>query len=130
MKPLAHASGDPAQILARAIENDRVHSGYLLTGAGPETSSTALAFVRALVCERGSGIACEACGNCRKSNDQSAAGGAATAIVIDGKGKRGPTYRHVADHPDLLWVERGRDDTRITVGQIRDLQSARVSASR
>ena len=124
MKPLAHASGDPAQILARAIENDRVHSGYLLTGAGPETSSTALAFVRALVCERGSGIPCEACGSCRKSNAESAAGGAATPIVIDGKGKRGPTYRHVADHPDLLWVERGRDDTRITVGQIRDLQSA------
>ncbi len=124
MKPLAPASGDPAQILARAIENDRVHSGYLLTGAGPATSSTALAFVRALVCERGSGIACEACGSCRKSNHESGAGGAATTIVIDGKGKRGPTYRHVADHPDLLWVERGRDDTRITVGQIRDLQSA------
>ena len=124
MKPLAHASGDPAQILARAIENDRVHSGYLLTGAGPETSSTALAFVRALVCEQGSGIACEACGSCRKSNRESAAAGAATTIVIDGKGKRGPTYRHVSDHPDLLWVERGRDDTRITVGQIRDLQSA------
>ncbi len=124
MKPLAHSSSDPAQILARTIENNRVHSGYLLTGAGPATSSTALAFVRALVCERGSGIACEACGSCRKSNAGSAAGGAATAIVIDGKGKRGPTYRHVADHPDLLWVERGRDDTRITVGQIRDLQSA------
>lgn len=124
MTTLAHASGDPAQILARSIENDRVHSGYLLTGGGPETSSTALAFVRALVCEQRSGTACEACGSCRKSRDESTDGGAASRVVVDGKGKRGPTYRHVADHPDLLWVERGRDDTRISVGQIRDLQSA------
>lgn len=124
METVAQPSSDPAQILARSIENDRVHSGYLLTGAGPETTSAALAFVRALVCERGSGIACEACNSCRISRDESLSGGASPVIVVDGKGKRGPTYRHVADHPDLLWVERGRDDTRITVGQIRDLQSA------
>jgi DNA polymerase-3 subunit delta' len=115
-------AGDPAPLLARAIANDRVHSGYLLTGDAEATRATALGFVRALVCETGSGIACERCTACRRSTE--ASGAAATPIVLDGKGKRGPFYRHVGDHADLLFVERGRDDTRITIGQIRELQSA------
>ena len=45
-------------------------------------------------------------------------------IVLDGKGKRGPTHRHIGDHPDLLWVERGAEDTRITIGQVREIQAA------
>lgn len=124
MKIPAPEAGEPGLMLARAIENERVHSGYLLTGGKMGTSAAALAFVRALVCESGAGSACEVCGSCRKSRGESASGGAATPIVLDGKGKRGPTYRHVGDHPDLLYVARGPDDTRITVGQIRDLQGA------
>jgi DNA polymerase III delta prime subunit len=29
----------------------------------------------------------------------------------------------VGDHPDLLWVERGAEDTRVRIGQIRALQA-------
>lgn len=124
MQHFAPEGGDAGLLLARAIENDRVHSGYLLTGPNRAGARVALGFVRALVCESGSGSACEACGSCRKSQEAAGAEGAASGIVLDGKGKRGPTYRHVGDHPDLLYVARGADDTRITIGQIRDLQGA------
>jgi hypothetical protein len=120
---------EPAEILARAIPNDRVHSGYLLTGAPAATTAAALAFVRALVCEEGRGRACETCHACHSSRiggpAQGEAGAAgASPIALDGDGKRGPTYRHVGDHPALFWVARGHDDTRIKIGQIRALQSA------
>jgi DNA polymerase III delta prime subunit len=118
MQTTAHGETDPTEILRRSIENDRVHSSYLLTGTGDPATAAALAFARALVCHAKTGIACEACPACHKSlaGDET--------IAIDGKGKRGPTYRHVGDHPDLLWVERGADDTRVTIGQIRDVQAA------
>jgi DNA polymerase-3 subunit delta' len=45
-------------------------------------------------------------------------------VPLDGTGKSGPLYRHVGDHPDLFWVERGRDDTRVRIGQIRAVQQA------
>ncbi|MBY0401871.1 hypothetical protein K2X89_16380 [Myxococcota bacterium] len=126
---------DPALILARAIPSDRVHSGYLLTGAPAPTTAAALAFLRALVCEEAGGTACERCAACRSSRVSGSVGrgvggiaganeGVAAPIALDGDGKRGPTYRHVGDHPALFWVARGDDDTRIKIAQIRDLQSA------
>jgi DNA polymerase III delta prime subunit len=124
MKDAAHGEleenreRDPGEILRRSIENDRVHSAYLLTGSGEVPVATALGFARALVCRDATGTACEACEGCQRS----AAG--EDEVSIDGKGKRGPTYRHIGDHPDLLWVERGSDDTRVTIGQIRDVQAA------
>ena len=39
MEPFRPDGADPAEILARAIPNDRVHSGYLLTGALPATTA-------------------------------------------------------------------------------------------
>jgi hypothetical protein len=45
-------------------------------------------------------------------------------VALDGTGKAGPLYRHVGDHPDLLWIERGRDDTRVRIAQIRAAQQA------
>lgn len=33
-------------------------------------------------------------------------------------------FRHIGDHPDLFWVERGVDDTRVRIGQVRAVQSA------
>lgn len=45
-------------------------------------------------------------------------------IALDGTGKSGPLYRHIGDHPDLLWVERGREDTRVRIDQIRAVQQA------
>jgi hypothetical protein len=45
-------------------------------------------------------------------------------LPLDGTGKKGPLLRHIGDHPDLLWVERGADDTRVRIGQVRALQHA------
>jgi DNA polymerase III delta prime subunit len=117
------ATGDPQQFLHRSLESGRIHSAYLLSGPAEESRATALAFVRGLVC---SGLApgpCEDCPGCTRSAP-------GEQIAIDGTGKRGPLYRHVGDHPDLLWVERGGDDTRVRIGQIRAVHSAlRLGAS-
>jgi DNA polymerase III delta prime subunit len=45
-------------------------------------------------------------------------------IALDGTGRSGPLLRHVGDHADLFWVERGEADTRVRIGQVRALQSA------
>jgi hypothetical protein len=102
-------------LLERALASGRLHSGYLFSGPREATRATALAFARASVCERGG--ACEACSGCRRS-------GPREEIAIDGTGKRGPLFRQIGDHPDLFWVERGEEDTRVRIGQIRALQSA------
>jgi DNA polymerase-3 subunit delta' len=104
-------------VLCRSLESGRVHSAYLLSGPPDTTRAAALRFVRALVCESGGGRPCDACNGCRRS-------GAASDITIDGTGKSGPLLRHVGDHADLLWVERGPDDTRVRIGQIRAVQQA------
>lgn len=114
----AHGEKQPGEILARSIANGRIHSAYLLTGSGERPAEEALAFARALVCRAATGFACEECHSCQRSAPGE------NEVVIDGKGKRGPTYRHIGDHPDLVWVERGSDDTRVTIGQIRDVQAA------
>lgn len=104
-------------LLRRSLESGRVHSAYLLSGPGRAPREAALAFVRAIVCE-GDGIeACEACSACARSAPRE-------PVAIDGAGKKGPLYRHVGDHPDLLWLERGTDDTRVRIGQVRALQHA------
>jgi DNA polymerase III delta prime subunit len=46
------------------------------------------------------------------------------AIEIDGTGKKGPLFRHIGDHPDLYWIDRGIDGTRVRISQIRALQGA------
>ncbi len=76
----------------------------------------ALDFVRALVCQQAGGP-CEECIDCRRSSPRQ-------PIAIDGKGRKGPLLRHVGDHADLFWVERGESDTRVRIGQIRALQGA------
>lgn len=113
------SSPDPDAILARAVEGDRVHSAYLLSGPGEAPREAALAFVRALGCQAPrAGRACEACRACRRSRP------AEEPLPLDGTGKKGPLLRHVGDHPELLWVERGPDDTRVRIGQVRALQAA------
>ena len=77
---------------------------------------TALDFVRALVCQQPDGP-CEECIDCRRSSPRE-------PIALDGTGKTGPLLRHVGDHADLFWVERGESDTRVRIGQIRALQNA------
>lgn len=115
---MSEAHADPTALLARGLASGRIHSGYLLSGPGEAPRESALAFARALVCEAPAGARpCEACGACRRSAP-------GEPIALDGAGKKGPLLRHVGDHPDLYWVERGAEDTRVRIGQIRSLQAA------
>lgn len=109
---------DPAALLWKSLESDRVHSAYLLAGPGEAPREAALRFVRGLVCEGAGTRPCEACSGCRRTlgNPES------EPIVLDGNGRKGPLYRHVGDHPDVVWVERGADDTRVRIGQVRAVQ--------
>jgi DNA polymerase III delta prime subunit len=108
----------PRESLARSLASERIHSAYLLTGPGEAPRAAAAWFARAIACT-GAPVArpCEACPACRRSTLRE-------AVPLDGTGKSGPLYRHVGDHPDLLWVERGRDDTRVRIAQIRAVQHA------
>jgi DNA polymerase-3 subunit delta' len=113
---MSTASSDSPNLLRRSLESGRIHSAYLLSGPGSAPRDAALDFVRALVCQQPVGP-CEACIDCRRSNPRE-------PIALDGTGRSGPLLRHVGDHADLFWVERGEGDTRVRIGQIRALQSA------
>lgn len=103
--------------LARQLASGRVHSGYLLSGPGEAPRQAALWLARAIACEGAGERPCEACRSCRRSAGRE-------EIALDGAGKDGPLLRHVGDHPDLLFVERGRGDTRVRIAQVRALQAA------
>ena len=114
---MTNPADQTAGLLQRSLESGRIHSSYLLSGAGPEARQAALDFVRGLVCNGAAPQPCDACPSCHRSQ-------ATAEIAIDGTGKKGPLFRHVGDHPDLLWIERGPSDTRVRIGQIRALQHA------
>jgi len=103
--------------LLGALRAGRVHGAYLFAGPGDSPRRTAQWFVRALGCsgDPAGELPCEACAACRRSR-------AGEPVRLDGDGKSGPLYRHVGEHPDLLWVERGDEKTRITIKQVRALQ--------
>ena len=113
----ASYSAVPDGLLRRSLVSGRIHSAYLLAGPGRVPRDAAHTFVRALVCQGAGERPCGACLSCQRSETHE-------EVVIDGAGKRGPLYRHVGDHPDLLWLERGPDDTRVRIGQVRALQHA------
>lgn len=104
-------------LLDRSLESGRVHSAYLIAGPGDAPREAALRFARACVCSAGKAAPCEDCDACRRSTSDE-------EIELDGTGKKGPLYRHIGDHADLLWTERGPDDTRVRIGQIRAIQHA------
>src|SRR6266850_2868142 len=107
-------------LFERALASGRLHSAYLISGPREAARDAALAFARASVCARGT--VCGECDGCRRS-------GPREEIAIDGTGHSGPLFRRIGDHPDLFWVERGGEDTRVRIGQIRALQHAlRLSA--
>lgn len=112
------ASADPARLLFRALESGRVHSAYLVSGPEDEARELALRFARARVCSGPDGQRpCESCLACRRSAPRE-------EPPLDGSGRSGPLYRHIGDHPDLFFVARGAEDTRVRIGQIRALQAA------
>jgi DNA polymerase III delta prime subunit len=110
------ASSESPSLLRRSLESGRIHSAYLLSGTGSPPRDAALDFVRALVCQQPNGP-CDECIDCRRSSP-------GEPIVLDGTGRKGPLLRHVGDHADLFWIERGDGDTRVSIGQIRALQGA------
>jgi DNA polymerase III delta prime subunit len=110
------ASSESPSLLRRSLESGRIHSAYLLSGPGSAPRDTALDFVRALVCQQAGGP-CEECIDCRRSSPRE-------PIALDGTGRSGPLLRHVGDHADLFWIERGDGNTRVTIDQIRALQGA------
>jgi DNA polymerase III delta prime subunit len=114
---MSEESRDPSQGLRESVAQGRIHGAYLFSGAGDRPREAALEFVRALACVGASGTACEECPACRRSRP-------GEPVEIDGSGKSGPLLRHVGDHPDLVWVERGAGDTRVRIGQVRALQQA------
>lgn len=109
-------SADARELLDRALESGRLHSAYLISGPAEPARQAALDFARGAACQ-GSPRPCEKCASCRRSSPRE-------LIEIDGTGKKGPLLRHVGDHADLFWIERGSGDTRVRIGQIRALQQA------
>lgn len=123
------APQEPDDLLKRVLAEGRIHSAFLLTGAGERPLAAALEFVRGVVCRGEGARPCGSCRDCLASvevQDED-------KIALDGKGKSGPCFRHIGDHPDLYWIERGtagsKKDTRIRVDQIRELQKALLRAS-
>jgi hypothetical protein len=109
---------DPNEVLHRSLSSGRIHSAYLISGAGRPPRDAAEWFARALACTRDDSPdrPCEQCDSCRKSRPLE------SPIELDSTGKSGPLYRHIGEHPDLTWVERAPDSTRVRIGQIRALQ--------
>lgn len=103
--------------LTTAITSGRIHSAYLFSGPKDKIQALAQNFVRALVCKDPNPDPCESCDDCRRSAQRE-------EIALDGSGRSGPLYRHIGEHPDLLWIERGQESTRVRIGQIRAVQSA------
>ena len=103
--------------LLASLRAGRVHGAYLFAGPGEPPRRSAHWFARALACSAAAGgeLPCEQCAACRRSR-------AGEPVPLDGDGKKGPLYRHIGEHPDLLWVERGDDKTRVTIKQVRALQ--------
>jgi DNA polymerase-3 subunit delta' len=109
---------EPDDLLWKSLASGRVHSAYLLSGPPERARDAARRFVRGLVCaERSGDRPCDACAACGRSSPR-------VEPALDGTGKSGPLHRHVGDHPDLFWTERGADDTRVRIGQIRSVQHA------
>jgi DNA polymerase III subunit delta' len=104
--------------LERALASGKVHHAYRFEGPpGVGKEAAALALCQALVCERGGGKACLACGACRR------------AVTFSDDDPRVPL------HPDVVLLGRGlyrsvmsgvSEATGISVEQVRRLVLARV----
>lgn len=117
---MAPGANDPKDTLRGALARNRIHSGYLLSGAGDVPRATAEWFARALACRHddGSDRPCEQCPACLKSRP------AEDPPALDTSSKNGLRYRHIGEHPDLFWIERAPDSTRVRIEQVRELQNA------
>lgn len=114
-------SDEPGALLSRALATGRLHAAFLLSSASGAARDAALDFARGVVCRAERDRPCGACRDCRLSSERDTEGG---PVAIDGTGKKGPLYRHVGDHPDLYWIDRGEDGTRVRISQVRALKNA------
>ncbi len=105
-------------LLDRALASGRIHSSFLLSGPPDVVRSAALRFARGLVCRSDGPKPCGDCRECARSLE------ATGPVELDGSGKAGPLFRHIGDHPDLYWVDKGGVGTRVRIGQIRAMQNA------
>jgi DNA polymerase III delta prime subunit len=108
---------DSRALLDRSLASRRLHTAYLISGPGERPRAEARRFARGSVCTGPDPRPCDACASCRRSADRE-------EVALDGTGKQGPLLRHIGDHPDLFWVERGADDTRVRIAQVRALKHA------
>ncbi len=125
MAPEPHDRGSQKALLRGALARDRIHGGYLLSGAGDAPRRAAEWFARALVCRAAdpSDRPCGACAACLKSHAD------VDQPVLDAKKGTKTPFRYVGEHPDLHWLERAPDATRVSIHQVRELQRALSFAS-
>ena len=116
---MAQATLEATTLLRRAVQSDRVHGAYLLSGDLMAAHAAAVDFARALVCQGQDDPPCGNCHGCLLSDPDRIE---EEPVVIRGTEKRGPFFRHIGRHPDLRWAERGPKDARVTIGQIRAIQ--------
>jgi DNA polymerase-3 subunit delta' len=117
--------------LSRGLASGRVPPSLLLSGPeGVGKKALALAFARALLCERAP--AAVACGECRTCRRTGSALQPAKLDALRAEADRHPeedVWRNFRVHPDLLLAEgwrltktgRPRPEAEIRVGQVRDL---------
>ena len=117
---MAQATLEATTLLQRAVQSDRVHHAYLLSGDLEAAQAAAIEFARALACQGDGPPPCGQCHACLLSDPDRLE---EEPVVIRGTTSGGPFFRHVGRHPDLRWVERGPKDTRVTIGQIRAIQA-------
>lgn len=111
---------DPKALLRGALARDRIHGGYLMSGAGEAPRQAAEWFARALVCRADDPLdrPCLACASCRKSHAEVA------HPVLDASKETKTPFRYIGEHPDLYWLELAPDATRVSINQVRGLQRA------
>jgi DNA polymerase-3 subunit delta' len=112
------------ELLVRAIAGRRLPPAVLFTGpAGVGKQTLALAAARALLCERASGDACEACTNCGRVNRAIAAlpGLRERAAKAD----RPELFNHHL-HPDLVLVEPCSTATRTERSRLEQIRIEQI----
>ena len=95
---MAKPAESPALLLENSLRSERIHSAYLISGAGDAPLSAALSFARGLVCESDPAEPrpCEACPACRRSQP------AEEPIPLAAGDTKGPRFRQIGE---LRFVE-------------------------
>ncbi|MAI79122.1 MAG: hypothetical protein CL917_09295 [Deltaproteobacteria bacterium] len=110
----------PDILLENSLQSGRIHSAYLVSGAGETPLETAVRFARGTVCQADPQHTrpCERCSACRRSTP------AEDPLPLIAKPAEGPRFRQIGDHPDLYWIEIPEKKTRVLIEQVRELQKA------